>query len=486
MNDEENTIENRISRALGSPGSAAEQSELLTPAQLASRKPRARNPHAVRRTAVGSLLGLSSIAVVGVLVTTFVSPPQEPLFALAGGSGGAASAEMADMDTRLGMWIEYDYVAGAGLGTEGGAGEVYALELEGSPIEHLSALGSYFQVAGTPVESDYFDPQWPLYVVGSQDWTGPAVNLTWNGTGPWYYDNPNAYPESVCIDVPVPEGAIEDRYQECVSPPLSGPLPSIEDAKSEAVAIFAAGGLDVTEDDIRVLSQDSFSVGVSAYLQVDGQDTLEWTAYWYPGPILASASGHFSRVVERGEFETISPTAAVDRLAGGQWWGSPSASFYFGFNVATEAIASETVAEEPSVDPEIEPRTPSDGESAPGFDPDAPVTNEDPPAEEPIDPALGDPDFVDPEILEPGSPDPIMPTEPDRITITVNSAEATLLLVWDANGNAWLVPGYVMRHGSEPWDWTTVISLIEGLIEMPEPMPVTIMPVPEPYLEELQ
>jgi hypothetical protein len=479
MSDEQKNLENRISSALGSPELAAEESQLLTPEQLAKRKPRARNPYAVRKTAVGSLLGLSSIAVVGVLVTTFVSAPQEPLFTLAEGSGGAVSAEMADSDTRLGLWIQYDYVAGAGLGTEGGEGAVYALELEGSPTERLSALGSYFGVEGTPVESEYFDPQWPLYVVGSQDWTGPAVNLTWNGTGAWYYDNPNAYPESVCIDVPVPEGAPEDRYQECVSPSL--PLPTIEQAKAEAVAIFAASGFEVTEDNIRVLNQDNFSVGVSASLQVDGQDTgLEWNAYWFPGPTLASASGHFGRVVERGAFETISPTAAVDRLASGQWWGSPSSSFYAS-DLAAEAIASETVAEEPSVDPEIEPRTPSNGESTPGFDPDAPVSSEDPPTEEPVDPEL-----VDPEILEPGLPEPIMPTEPERITVTVTSAEATLLLVWDASGRAWLVPGYVMRYGSEPWDWNTVISLIEGIIEVPEPMPITIMPVPEPYFEEPQ
>ena len=113
MNDDQNNIENRITRAFGAPADTATDEGLLDPARLAARAPKARNPHATRKTALGSLLGLSSLAVVGVLVTTFVSPPQGPLFTLAEGGAGALSAEMGgDADSRLGWWVEYDYVAG--------------------------------------------------------------------------------------------------------------------------------------------------------------------------------------------------------------------------------------------------------------------------------------------------------------------------------------------------------------------------------------
>jgi hypothetical protein len=78
----------------------------------------------------------------------------------------------------------------------------------------------------------------------------------------------------------------------------------------------------------------------------------------------------------------------------------------------------------------------------------------------------------------------VLPEEPEIVRVTVTDAESTLLLVWDASGNAWLVPGYVMRHGDDDWSWSTVISLIEGIIEIPEPMPIDIMPMPEPYIEE--
>jgi len=53
------------------------------------------------------------------------------------------------------------------------------------------------------------------------------------------------------------------------------------------------------------------------------------------------------------------------------------------------------------------------------------------------------------------------------------------LLVWDASGTAWLVPGYIMRHGSEPWNASAVISVEEGVIALPEPTGIDIMPLPE-------
>jgi hypothetical protein len=34
------------------------------------------------------------------------------------------------------------------------------------------------------------------------------------------------------------------------------------------------------------------------------------------------------------------------------------------------------------------------------------------------------------------------------------------------------------------WDWSPVISVVDGVIEVPEPQLIGIMPVPEPYLEE--
>ena len=73
---------------------------------------------------------------------------------------------------------------------------------------------------------------------------------------------------------------------------------------------------------------------------------------------------------------------------------------------------------------------------------------------------------------------------PQIIQAIVTSAESTLLLVWDASGNAKLVPGCVMPDGEDDWSWTSVISLIKGIIENPQPVPFAIMPMIDPYIEE--
>lgn len=478
MNDTADNLENRITSALGKNSALTTSDDVLDPAALDRRRPRARNPRQTRTAAVGSLLGLSSVAIVGVMVTTFAIPTQAPLFTLAGGSEGVASAEMADSDLRTGWYVAYDYVAGAGLDANGGSGSVYSLELQGSPTDRLSALSAYFGVDGEPAESEYFDPEWPLYVVGSEDWTAPSISVTWNGTGSWFYNNPVAYPEPVCTEALSPEGSSEERFLDCVTPRPSGSLPSAEQATRDAVAIFAAGGLMVAESDILVLADDVWGIGVSASMVVDGQETaLEWTAFWSPGPVLASASGHSVVATSRGVFDTVSPEDAVDRLEQGNWWGSPSSSYY-DFGSAVEASARETLAEDPVVELEV----PERNEEEPGFNPDLPLSGEDPPAEEPT--PVPEPEVPEPGVALPELPFQEIPAELEVITVTVDSSEATLLLVWDASGNAWLVPGYILRHGNESWDWSPVISVVEGVIEVPPPQLVTIMPAPAPYLED--
>jgi hypothetical protein len=64
--------------------------------------------------------------------------------------------------------------------------------------------------------------------------------------------------------------------------------------------------------------------------------------------------------------------------------------------------------------------------------------------------------------------DPKQNNEPEIIQLTVERAEATMLSVWDSSGNYWLVPGYVLFNDQGWFD--SVISLEEGVIELPEPM----------------
>ena len=75
-------------------------------------------------------------------------------------------------------------------------------------------------------------------------------------------------------------------------------------------------------------------------------------------------------------------------------------------------------------------------------------------------------------------PDPEQLPEPETVTVTLDRADATLLLVWDVDGNAWLVPGYAYEQPEQGF-WTAVISLVDGVIQLPEPMTAEILPAEE-------
>ena len=351
--------------------------------------------------------------VLGTLVQVVFPPAPRTLIVLA--DSGAASAESFG---DISLAVDYNYVPGPVLSDAEGLGTVYELSLQGDPLDLLTELGSVYGVEGVSGPSQYFDEQWPGYVLGPEDWSGPTLNLTWSGTGPWYYSNPAAYQEPTCREIIPEEGSEDLGGFECENPEPSGPLPSVEEARATAVELLQKSGLDVVDSDLTVLANDDWGVGFSAIQKLDGVDTaLEWSVFFAPGPTLASVSGHAALPISRGEFTTVSPLAAVDRLASGQWWGSPAPLYHSGF----------------------------DSVFADGL-----------PMDEPYYP-------------EPG----------EVLTLTVESSEEAPLLVWDASGTAWLVPGYIMRHGNEPWNASAVISLENGVIQLPEPMMVDIMPLPE-------
>ena len=358
--------------------------------------------------------GVGALALALGAIVQIVFPPAPQALIVLGESAGVAAESGAD----IGLALTYEYVPGSSLSDQEGSGKVYELELMGNPLEILTELSGVYGVEGVAGESQYFDETWPGYSLGPEDWSGPTLNLTWSGTGPWYYSNPDAYQEPICREVIPDEGSGELGGFECENPEPSGPLPSVEEATAMARELLQKSGLDVSEADLIVLANDDWGVGLSAIQQLDGVDTaLEWSVFFGPGPTLASVSGHAATPVFRGDFATVSPLAAVDRLASGQWWGSPAPLYHSGFDSAfVEGL----------------------------------------PMEEPYFP-------------EPG----------EVITLSVESSEEAPLLVWDSSGTAWLVPGYVMRHGDEPWNASAVISLQEGVIQLPNPMMVDIMPLPE-------
>jgi len=167
----------------------------------------------------------------------------------------------------------------------------------------------------------------------------------------------------------------------------------------------------------------------TANLSVDGVATaIDYGISWSPLGEIAWAYGHSIEVVDRGAFDTISAANAVERLDDWRWSGAAGPDYQGGMNI----LAAESGV---ARDAGQAPQSPDTGASSP------------------VDPT------------------------PELVTVTVDKADATLLLMWDVDGNAWLVPGYAIQQ-PEGW-WSATVSLIEGVIELPAPFEGDIMPYRE-------
>jgi hypothetical protein len=395
--------------------------------------------------------GAAAAAVAVVAAATFGSGgpgSPAPLFVAAAGAGSPAAATAGD-EARIGMWVDYDYVAGPGLPSSSGEGVVYRLQLAGSPEEVLARVAAVFSIDGAPRPSEYSDPAWPTFVVGPEDGSGPAATVTWTGTGSWWFSNPSAYPQVEC-------STSADGAERC-TPPVDGPsaAPGVEAATSAAVDLFAELGFDVAPGDVRV-SVDEWQTSATANLTVDGVRTaVEFGVSWAPSGDIAWAYGHAVDVVAVGSQATVSPVDAVARADDWRWFGAAGPDYQGGMAIlpaatraaegdaaAVEGVGAGEVAVEPAPEPTVDA-----GGSEPA----------------PVEPEPAPTDSSMPEPL----PEPI--SEPEVVVVELVEAEATLLLMWDVDGGAWLVPGYALRPSGEDW-WVTVVSLPEGVITLPEPV----------------
>ncbi|MFM9877169.1 MAG: hypothetical protein ACKVOG_04880 [Rhodoglobus sp.] len=449
MSSNHDDLSARLRRSLDH-GAAPELSPELVSGAAARPAPHVASPGRALRVAGGA--GLAGAAItVGALVVVPVLSPRAPLFTAASAASQPAALgtqEGISSDMKIGWWVNYQYTADPSLSTEGGRGQVYRLVIDGGDPEQRTAdLSAALGVDGTPVKADYSDATYPTWVVGPQDGTATNLSFSAYGTGDWWYNDPAAMPIYICDPSVLAEQATEYG---CVLP-ADAPAnlaPVGDDARAQAAALFAATGYSVDAASIELYSDD-WGTTATAYLTVEGQRTaLAWNVNWSNTGALSYAYGHSVSVESAGTFDTVSPAAAVDRLAEGRWYGSAGPDFQGGMVAYASDLAREDVAVgEPAPDGAT---TDAPAPDAPVTDvPDTPVSPDDP-TQVPVDPM----------------PEPT----PETVQVTVDNATATLLLLWDADGNAWLVPGYAMQM-DEGW-WNAVVSLVDGVIALPEPIEV--------------
>ena len=336
-------------------------------------------------------------------------------------------SESSDDKMMIMPFTTYSYVAGADLSSEKGSGQVYKLVRTGNPESLLANLAQVFGIEGSVKKYPDFSDENPGYFFGeSEDPWGadnlnPLVSLWWSGTGSWNYYNPGdiGASSSSCVETD-PDGACQEWTEILPTPEL---LPTRAEAISKALEIFGATGLSMTESDLRI-DYSEWGVYISAAMKVDGQPTsIEWYIGWSSTGEISFAGGHSVVAEAVGTFDTISAVQAVERLDDWRWFGSAATSFYDKYQGDSAGIS---------------------------------VRSE--------------------ETIEPGVTEPEETTEPEMITITIISAERALVSIWDAVGDVWLVPGLIMVN-DQGW-LSSVISVVDGVIALPEPSIVEIEPLP--------
>ena len=399
-------------------------------------------------------LGVGSISLAVTAVALAITLPAvmtpSPLFTVANSSGGgeklssgaASSSDMAESSVYWPGWISYEYNAGPAVSDTTGNGQVFQGNLVGEPLEILKEMSILFGVTGEPIRDEWSDDSYPSYSITEEN---ASLSIYWSGTGTWSFSNWTNYQYDCAEDA---TETSNDEFQSCEPQPTPELIPSASELRSETVSLLQAMGLDFQADSITIYRDDWGAYASLPYLTGGIDSGLQTYLNWGMDGQLTYFSSHSIELVARGSFDTVSALDSVSRISEGRWYGNPPERFYQGLEsrmAADSRMASDgQKADANGVEAQSDSYDPQDG-SEPTTDSDASQIDE-------------------PLVVE----DPNQNDEPEIIQLTVERAGATMLSVWDSSGNYWLVPGYVLFNDQGWFD--SVISLKEGVIELPEPM----------------
>lgn len=435
MNDEQE-LRNRLKNADPAKSAPELNEGIVARAALASR--RGFTSFRVARLTVAA----ASLSIVGLAATTLslnLGPANAPLFELASAGSSQAqlstgqSAESSPMVSDKMFWqpFSYNHIAGE-LSAAPGRGKVYQAEMVGDPEEILRTLAQVFGLSGEPKLDDWASPEFPSYSIQGEN---QALGIYFSGTASWYFSS-WSQPDYGCPAVDSTESSSGDESEKTEEPQYCEPKPTPELIPAEqamiaqALEIYGAIGISLDTSKARIY-RDDWGASISFPNIQNGIETgQDYYLGWGMDGKISYAGGSSFRLVERGDFDTISALDAVARISDGRWFGGAPSSYY------QTAVASSDAAVLP--------------------------TNR--------DSMTSDEGFISEEQTD---------MEPQVIDLIVNRSEVATLTVYDANGNLWFVPGYILFNEQSWFD--SIISLEEGVIALPEPVDFEIMPyLPEP------
>lgn len=419
MNDE--LLRKRLQSADPAGNTASLSESLVVEATMKNRKA----PISYRLARFSFAGAAAAFVAVGLTLPAALAP--QPLFTLAGANSGAnqtnaltAGAEAADAKMIWPGWIQYNHIA-EGLSEEGSRGKIYEIRKVGDPLEILRSAATVFGITGEPKEDEWSTKDYPSYSISGDNF---YLSVYWSGPGYWSFGR---WTEQVACAEPA-DG--ESTTKECLIPtPTPELIPSKSELVRQTIETFAKFGIDVTEDQLTV-QRDDWGAYVSVTNSFAGQPIpIDFYIAWDSKGEISSVSAASFEIVEKGEFDTVSPTAAVERIKDGRWYGGVASKYYEQFYRPIGIARSEAAVSLPA---------PDDGSD------DQPV-------------------------------EPVEPIEPEIVNLVINKSEVVLVSVFDSAGNMWLVPGYLLFNDQGWFD--SIVSVVEGVIQLPEPYDV--MPLQE-------
>jgi len=422
-----------------------------------------------------SLAGVAASAVAISLALPQAMGPQ-PLFEMAGSGSTLANSSLAEeaassadstisADTAMIWpgWVEYNYIAGD-LSNQPGTGEIFEVRQAGDPEALLASLAEIFDVTGTPVRDDWASDDYPSYSMSGDDF---SLSTWWYGAAGWSFNRwSNDWAECVEPSMPAEPESMDDEPSDeleidratssgcTVERPTPTPklVPSEAEMVSHARELFDELGIQLDYSLARTW-RDDWGGSVSVPMVVNGQAVpLEAYVGWDSAGNLSYASGFSVEIVSRGTFDTISPTAAVARIPDWRWSGGAPSYLYEELYQDFGGTRAESSTDSAESAPALEPIEDTSGDSD-----DEPVTK--PVPDEQVDP---------------------VPSEPEIVDVHVDRSETALLSLYDAQGNMWLVPGYLL-YNDEGW-FHAIVSVGEGVIALPEPADEIMPMIEEPAI----
>lgn len=332
---------------------------------------------------------------------------------------------------------------GSGLAEEGGSARAWTFD----PASVFSQETAE-RVAGVLGVEGAATQQWGAWTVGAQDGTAPSLQLQPDGLAslswsdptrdPWSCvrsapETPDVAPADPGTDVVEPDGPATSGLTEGEGDPGLGALPpcsvevsapSGDDASAQTRDLLGRLGVDADGYELEVATDTGQPAATTVYAHqvLDGQRSgVSWTLTFVADGV-QSLYGSLAPVVELGEYDVVSPAAAVERLMDPRFGSSP---------VGVMPLAGQARSlEQPMVATEDLGAVSPDGA---GQEPTVP----------PLTPA--------------GSPISWPVQE-----VTLTSARLGLAMVAQADGSSVLVPSYELTD-DEGSAWSVVAVADDGL-----------------------